>query len=342
MILNTSGIDEERLARFVNDAYALEIVALAFQPKGEASYSYLVTERSGLRWLIKLQETARMVELEVRLRAVSFVHAVRGFRQVVVPRQNRWGDCTCHYEHYTISVYPFIEGDTIEPERQTDAYASELASLLGAFHKHGSMLPFPIPRETFDHPFEEPILHALRTIEAPGQLARPTQQRLRQLMLAQRSDILMTLEKMRQLMVEVRSLDLDWVLTHGDPNWANILVDRSDTLHLLDWDDLALGPPERDLVFFSDRKPERFELFLRQYLIINQRIRLHPEVFAFYNYRWVVQEIADYTTRILFRNVDPAEDEHAWAQLQPYLPAYHAEIAAGIRQIEEMLARIAR
>lgn len=340
MRLDTSGIDREQLARFVDDAYALEIATLFFQPKGEASYSYIAADHSGTLWVIKVQASARVVDLEQRLRAVSFVHTERGFGQVVAPRHNRWGDCTSPYDRYTLSVYPFVEGEPIEPGRQTDEYLSGVASLLGTFHKYGRTLPFPIPGETFDNPFEEPILHALRTVEAPGQLANPTQQRLRDLMLAQRSDLFTTLEKMRQVQAEARSLDLDWVLTHGDPNWANMLVDSSHTFHLLDWEDLALGPPERDLVFLSDRETKRFEAILRRYLTTNGSVTLHPEVFAFYHYRWVVQEIADYTTRILFLNVDPAEDEHAWTELQPYLPADHAGIAAGIRQIQEVLTRI--
>ncbi len=341
MILDTSGIDQEQLMRFVDDAYALEIATASFLPKGEASYSYIATERHGPRWVLKVQGSARMVNLEERLRAVSFVHEACGFTQVVAPRRNRWGDYTCCYDHYTVSVYPFVEGKTIEAASQTDAYAYDLASLLGAFHQHGSMLPFPIPKETFDDPFEERILHVLRTVEAPGQLANPIQERLRDLLLVHRSNVEMTLEVMRQFTEAVRQLDLDWVLTHGDPNWANIMVDASGTCRLLDWDDLALGPPEHDLVFFSDRSPERFETFLRQYLTVNRQARLHAEVFAFYQYRWVMQEIADYTTRIMFRNVDSAEDEHAWAELQPYVPTNHADNRAGIRQIEEVLARIA-
>src|SRR5205085_10546360 len=101
--------------------------------------------------------------------------------------------------------------------------------------------------------------------EAPGPLANPTQERLRALMLANRANILTTLETMRRVTATALSVEGDQVLTHGDPNWSNILVDSAGVFHLLDWDDLALGPPEADLVFFSDRPPERFEAFLREY-----------------------------------------------------------------------------
>jgi hypothetical protein len=342
MKLDTSGIDPAQLAGFVGDEYDLTIATMSFHPAGEASYSYLAEEQAGTTWLIKAQATARVAELEARLRAVRYVQAVGGFAQVVAPRENRRGGCTSPFEQYTVSVFPFIDGTTIEPGQQTQVYARRAAGLMGAFHQHGRRLPFPVPEETFEHPFEAPIMAALRTVEAPGALANPAQEQLRGLLLAERADILTTLEKIQQLAAAARQLALDRVLTHGDPNWANILVDGSGSFFLLDWDDLALGPPERDLVFFNDPRPERFEIFLRQYLALNPGARLHADVFAFYQYRWVVQEIADYTTRILFSNVDPAEDDRAWAELRQYVPAAHAEMADGIRQIEATLARLAR
>jgi len=340
MQINTSGLDPAQLARFIDDAYGLDGVSLAFQPKGEASYSYIATEASGGRWVIKAQEPARAAGLEARLSAVRYAAAEGGMTEVVTPRLNRTGSCTSPYARYVISVYPFVDGETIEPARQTDAYAVGLASLLAGFHRQGNRLPFSIPREDFNHPFEAPIRQALQTVAAPGRLANPVQERLRDLLLAQRANVLATLAAMRQTTEEVRRLDLDWVLTHGDPNWSNILVTPAGEFRLLDWEDVALGPPERDLVFFSDRRTERFELFLRQYLAIGGPTRLHPAVFAFYAYRWTLQEIADYTTAILFRNVDPAEDEHSWAELQPYLPADLAGIAAFRRQMEATLARV--
>ncbi len=159
-------------------------------------------------------------------------------------------------------------------------------------------------------------------------------------MLAERTDILATLDKMRRLKPELGRLDLDRALTHGDPNWANILVDTSNNLLLIDWEDVALGPPERDLMFFTDWGEGRFELFLRHYVETYGQVRLHEEAFAFYLYRWVVQEIADYSTRILFRNVYPEEDEHAWSELALYLPTRHEDIDASLRRIMEVVRRV--
>jgi hypothetical protein len=86
----------------------------------------------------------------------------------------------------------------------------------------------------------------------------------------------------------------------------------------------------------------RFETFLRHYLAATGPTRLHGGLFTFYTYRWAVQEIADYTTRILFQNSDPEEDRHAWEELAPYLPIRHAEMRAGTHRIEGIIRRVVR
>ena len=138
------------------------------------------------------------------------------------------------------------------------------------------------------------------------------------------------------LRTEIGGVHVEFVLTHGDPNLANILVGEQGEPFLVDWGDVGLGPPERDLMAFTE---VRFELFLRQYAADFGRPRLHESVFAFYFYRWVLQEIADYTTRIL-RDTTAEEDQHAWSCLTPYLPIPHAEIKAGLRNVIGVIGKV--
>ncbi len=340
MKFDTSGIDTEQLARLVGAEYELDIASISFHPKGEASYSYVAVTRDGARYLVKVQETVDVANLESSLGAVNFVRTEGGLSQVLAPYRNRRGTFTSHHAHYTASVFPFIEGQTVWELGPSDEYGIRIAPVMAALHKSGRLLPFPVPAETFDNPFEAPILHALHTVETIDPQANDYQRHLRRLLLDERTDILATLDKMRRLKAELGGLDLDRALTHGDPNWANILVDTSNNLLLIDWEDVALGPPERDLMFFTDWGEGRFELFLRRYLETYGKVRLHEDAFAFYLYRWVVQEIADYSTRILFQNVYPEEDEHAWAELMLYLPTRHEDIDVSLCRIMEVVRRV--
>ncbi|MGH7866509.1 MAG: phosphotransferase family protein, partial [Candidatus Dormibacteraceae bacterium] len=125
------------------------------------------------------------------------------------------------------------------------------------------------------------------------------------------------------------------VWTHGDPNLDNWLVDPHGNLHLVDWGELALAPPERDLFAFTGH---RFPAFWECYQNARGRLLLRLDAFAFYFYRWTLQEIADYGTRLLFRTGAPSDAAHAWAQLQHYLPVRHESIAKELGRLRDALS----
>ncbi len=341
MKIDTSGIDPGRLAQRLNAEYELDLdtPSVAFFPHGEEAYSYVGTGRDGGRHFIRAQRTTGAPALESVFAVTHGLHARCGLRQVVAPYQTRRGAFTCRHGEYTVAVFPFIEGPTAFEAGLSDEGLARATALIAGVHSSGRCLAGLLhAQETFENPFEAPILRALGAAEAPDPSANVYQRRARQLLIAERADILATLATMRQLQAEAQRLDPEWVPTHGDPNLANILIDERGVLHLTDWGEVALGPRERDLFHFTG---ERFEAFLCRYLATVGRVELHERLFAFYTYRWTVQEIADYTTRILFRNTDPMEDRHAWEELAPYLPIRHTTMQADLRAIGEVIGRVA-
>jgi len=61
---------------------------------------------------------------------------------------------------------------------------------------------------------------------------------------------------------------------------------------VVDWDGLLLAPRERDLMFVTGEERTRF---LEGY----GPATLDRTVLAYYRWEWVVQELADYGTRVL-------------------------------------------
>ncbi len=339
MEIDTSGIEAEQLIRALNAEYGLDITAITFLPKGEEAYSYVADGQAGTRHFVRAQPAADPAALEAVFAATSALHARCGLRSVVAPYPTRRGTFTWRHVGYTVAVFPFIDGVTAYEHHLTDEGVAHAAALIAALHTSSQTCDVPLAhRETFANPFEAPILRALRAAADPGPRANDYQRRVHRLLLAEQADIHAALAAMRRLQATAQRLDLAWVPTHGDPNLDNILVDTRGSLHLTDWGEIALGPPERDLFHFQG---DRFELFLRHYLAAAGPVRLHEMLFEFYVYRWALQEIADYTTRILFRNTDPREDEHAWTELAPYLPIPHADMHAGLREVGYVLQRVA-
>ena len=93
-----------------------------------------------------------------------------------------------------------------------------------------------------------------------------------------------------------------FVLCHADFHGANVLVDRGGGLHVIDWDELVLAPPERDLMFVrgsvvagpvSDAEADAFEEGYGRSAVDLERL-------AWYRIDWAVQDVTGYAEEVLF------------------------------------------
>lgn len=55
-------------------------------------------------------------------------------------------------------------------------------------------------------------------------------------------------------------------------------------------------------------------------------IQLNPTAYAYYHYKWAVQEIADWCTRILFWDISQEEQGRCFDELKDYLPVRREEL----------------
>lgn len=152
-----------------------------------------------------------------------------------------------------------------------------------------------------------------------------------------RPEILQTLDRYDDLGRSASALQTPFVVTHGDPTPGNLIFDTENQLHLIDWDGVCLGPPEKDLVSFTG---ERFEAVLERYFTERQgNISLHAKIFGFYIYEWTLNEIRDYGTKILFKNDDAKQNEYDWESLQDYLPPNMELMEDGIAAVRSTLTQ---
>ncbi len=336
MKTDTSEIDKRALAQAINAAYGLDVSDLAFMPKGEDAYAYLARSSDGTRHFVRAQALSRAPALEQVYDATRALHDERGLWQVVAPYATRHNTCTINFGAYIVAVFPFVDGTTLWQHGASDDDITAAAMLLAAVHQCDSQRLPPLVTETFANPFEVPIRRALRMAAAPPDNCSPLQREACRLLHAEHTDIEATMQRMAQLGAVAQQHTSRRVLTHGDPNLDNFLKDPHGTFHLTDWGEVALGPPERDLFAFTGM---HFDVFLPQYIAACGPLALHAETFAFYFYRWTLQEIADYATRLLVQPLGPAEDAHAWAELQDYLPVRHADIEQSLAAVQAVCSR---
>ena len=181
------------------------------------------------------------------------------------------------------------------------------------------------------------MLKAINWAHSPSQPSNRCQQDAKKLIRSEADELTGFIERFDNLGNGVRALSSQFVVTHGDPNLDNVIVSPDETLHLIDWGAIGCGPRERDLSSYS---ANRLETILTGYYETEQSFILHPDLFQFYQYRWCLQEIADYTQRLISGTTSSVEADYALAELQAYLPLPHNKFAELDRRTTTLLQAI--
>lgn len=330
MKVDSSNIDKQALRRLLKDQYGLRAAVLTFVPQGEESYGYILETLAQSRYFVKVYEHPS--ELDVRYGAANRLHTQCGLEFVVYPHATRHGEFHAKLGEYAVAVFDFVDGTVSDQSGFSDEEWKQVAILTASLHGSVQCPALPsLPVERFEIWFEDWLLRVLSVAEDTKPLDSECECEARKLLTCEKKDILMTLEKLKQLAERARITTFEQTLTHGDLKPENFIKDSGGSLHIIDWSKIAIAPPERDLVNFVG---ERFELFLEAYVSSYDKApRLHPELFEFYSYFLVLWGIADYGSWILLEDADLTEKEHAWMELQQHLPMNHEQVQAdGVRQ----------
>lgn len=330
--------DKTELLEHLKTAYALPLRTLTFLPEGEDSYGYIVMSETGGKYFVKVSTSVPDICLQV----ASLLRHQCNISGVVAPLETQEGALSILWQDFRVSLFPFIEGKSRWDlwkvgQDFTNTELSQTAALLATIHGSTDAIAFNSLTAT---KYDLPLRHELHTVlEAPEKIPvrNRYQKRLLEAIAQHRSEVLQTLERYDALGHSATARQTPFVITHGDPTPGNLILDTENQLHLIDWDGVCLGPPEKDLVSFTG---ERFEVVLERYLTERQHdVFLHSDIFGFYIYEWTLNEIRDYGTKILFKNNDAQQNEYDWESLQDYLPPNQALMEDGIAAVQSTLNR---
>ena len=333
-----NAFDKTELLKQLSTAYGLSLKSITFFPEGEDSYGYIAVSDTGEKYFVKASTSVP----DTCLKAASLLRHRCNIRGVVAPLETQDGLLSIPWQGFNVSLFPFIEGksrwDLWKVGKDfTDAELSQTAVLLATIH--GCIDTVTSDSLTVAK-YDLPLRHELHTVlEAPEKIPARNgyQKRLLEAITQHRSAILQTLERYDSFGRSASVLQTPFVITHGDPTPGNLIIDAENRLHIIDWDGVCLGPPEKDLVSFTG---ERFEVILESYLAKRRNgAALHTDIFGFYIYEWTLNEIRDYGTKILFKNSDTQQNAYDWESLQDYLPPDQELMENGIAAVRNTLGR---
>nr|CAA07391.1 StrN [Streptomyces glaucescens]CAA55576.1 strN [Streptomyces glaucescens] len=309
MLLENELVDRRNLVRLVAEKFR-DVVPidetthrLEFFPLGEDSWSY----RYGPLWISVRRDLdghfPGAYEAALLLRRA-------GKHFVLAPLAAGDGGVVHDLSGLPVVVFPYVERATARRVPPTPAQLDLLVARLTEVHGFATPggLPAEVPVEDFGFPFEGDLEKALRTaLEGDTDHLGPYGSRLTRLVTGCRDRVAELRREAARVAAECAAR---WegeppALTHGDPSPANVLF--GDGVDILDWGSTMWAPPERDWAAVArafGTAPDGRGLFLR-----------------FYELRWQLAEIAEYTARFAAPHTGDADDHAMWGRLLRYLPA---------------------
>lgn len=330
------AIDERDLIGVLAGSWGLEAVGLRYEPKGFGSYHWVGGSGDGRRWFVKLDALEGKPYLGDDPRsaldglAAAYGTARRlaetGLGFVVAPVPTRAGPILHPLdEGWALSVYPFVDGETGEwgqpgpPERRR-----QLALTLARLHSAPPSVGGAVRPLRWELPGRAGLEAALDDLGSPwsgGPFSEPVRLALRASLTLVRG----WLATLDALASEVAALDLEPVVTHGEPHPGNVMTAEGD-LRLIDWDTVALAPAERDLWMLGPDGEA-----VGAYEVASGRA-LEPPAMAFYRLTWALTDVALFTDALRGDHGRDRVTEKSWTGLRGILagsePAPYGPIGA--------------
>lgn len=311
-MLEPPPLPTEKIILSLQDSHDINISRLEFLPIGNDSNSWVYkVYTDSMSYFLKAK---RLPVYEPSLVIPHFLKE-RGLEQVIAPLPTKARDLYTTLNNFALILYPFIDGDTGMNLGLTD----KQWPLYGTFLKHLQAVNLPnellqqVQKETFI-PKWGSMVRSLHETILERTYTNPFEKELIKFWKTKHEEIGKILTRTEELGNRLQAKRLEFVLCHTDIHTANLLIDTSGKLFVVDWDNPMLAPKERDLMFIDSKE----QLFYQGY----GQTEVNRPVLVYYRYEWVIQEISDYANRVFSNEFGEETKHHA---LQGFLELFETD-----------------
>jgi spectinomycin phosphotransferase len=309
------------LAVAITAEWEIKLDAVNYHPEGGGAYHWIARPSAGPAYFVTVDDldtkpwlgadrTIAFEGLSAAYRLAIELRRSSGLGFVVAPLPSVCGaPCVRFESRYAVALFPFVSGVPGRWGEPLDSFdRAELVALLADLH--GSVPPNDsVPRPLDGLPGRSRLAQALDDVNKPwhgGPLSEPARAELR------RAAPLVAewLSELDSLTEAVAGTDQRPVVTHGEPHPGNLL--RADEgVALVDWDTVALGPPERDLWMFDDDAWARYER------LTGRRVDL--DAVRMCTLAWALADVASFVTQLRGSHTESVDDQRALVALRRLL-----------------------
>lgn len=319
-----TDIDEAALASVLG-AWGLKPVMLTHAPVGFGDHHWVAAGADGRRTFVTVADlthkpycgpdtatawTGLSRAMNTAATLGSELNAQDGGPALVAPLRTGTGETLLRLTgRYAVSVFPYVDAPAGRFGQVLDSGARR-ALVERLAHLHGTRPPLATPTHhpaLPDRPLLDAALAGRRRFRAES---GPYAQRCDALLTANGTALRTTLEHFDSGTARLTSAApaAPIVVTHGEPHPGNILDPGGRTL-LIDWDTVALAPPERDLWLATGAPAD-----LSRYAELTGH-HPDPDLLAYYELRWALDDITAALEVFGAPHPDTADTRQAWEGL---------------------------
>jgi spectinomycin phosphotransferase len=314
------GITERDVARALADGWGLTGWTLEYAPVGGGSYHWLaacgapgerrfvtVDDLDDKGWLGRTRP-AVLAGLRTAMDAAMTLRRQAGLGFVVAPEPASTGETVLPAgDRHAVAVFPFLTGtpgDWGEPLPAPER--GELIAMLAALHTvdPGAVR---LPRFEAGLSWRSDLEMALGELGQPwagGPYAEPA----RELLAGAARTVRRQLDALDRWGPRLAATEA--VITHGEPHPGNV-VHAADGLTLIDWDTIALAPPERDLWMVTTESGDE----ARRYTELTGR-PVDTAALESYRLRWALDDLSCFLRDLRGPHHRTPGTGHAWEALE--------------------------
>jgi spectinomycin phosphotransferase len=331
-----AGITERDVARALADGWGLSAGTLRYAPVGGGSYHWVVTGGPGEQWFVTVDDLddkgwlgrtrpAVLSGLRAAMDAALWLRRDAGLGFVVAPVPALDGQSVRPIgDAYTVAVFPYLSGSPGEWAKPLPAAdLDELVAMLAALHRVDPAA-VRLPRRGMGLSWRGDLENALRELGRPWTGGGPFTEPARALLAGAAGPVrrgLGALDRWASGPAATPNL----VITHGEPHPGNVIrapaagdglsVDGAGParggIMLIDWDTVALAPPERDLWMVATGTGGE----LRCYTELTGR-PVDATALELYRLRWALDDLSCFIRDLRAPHRRTPGTEHAWQALE--------------------------
>lgn len=220
-----------------------------------------------------------------------------GIKEIISPIMTSDELASAQLNEFTLTVYPFIEGQDGFSKKLSDNQWITLGTALKRIHelKLPASITSHIKQESYASQWRDTVRSIYEHIASVKPYDKISSDFLAD-MQTYKSVIMCLVERAETLVHVIQQQPVDDVLCHGDLHAGNVLLANNGALYIIDWDRPIRAPKERDLMFIGAgignvwNNKQETELFYIGY----GKTDINQDIIDYYRCDRIIQDVAEF------------------------------------------------